>query len=121
MQRHDSFHVGDRYYFDFDGCKNSDGWCQIDTEQDASYYGNWINPAARRAITFAEGDLAQIKFDNDQEMIEWLERFAAHPGLCFLGVDPGLHEGTVAACKERGIDKFFHDNRAHWKQLQAAG
>lgn len=121
MHREDSFHIGDRYYFDFEACKNSNGWCQIDTEQDASYYGNWINPAALKAVTFAEGDLAQISFEHFAEMTAWMERFAAHPGLGFLGLDPGLNETTIAACKERGYDRFFHDNRAHWKALQAAG
>jgi len=37
-----------RYAFDFRLCHFKNGWAQLDTRQDASYYGNWINPVTRQ-------------------------------------------------------------------------
>lgn len=33
------------------------GWAQIDTWQDARFFGVWTHPATRRIVTFAEGDV----------------------------------------------------------------
>ena len=38
----------DRYVYDFSVCTYEKGWAQIDTRQDASYYGTWTNPERRR-------------------------------------------------------------------------
>ena len=43
----------DRYYYDFDRCK---GWKQFDTDQDAWYFGVWVNTITWEILTFAEGD-----------------------------------------------------------------
>ena len=49
-----SFHEArDRYHYDFDQCR---GWTQYDTNQDAWYFGIWVNPETRQILTFAEGD-----------------------------------------------------------------
>ena len=34
----------DRYKYDFDVCHFGKGWAQIDTSEDAYYYGQWANP-----------------------------------------------------------------------------
>jgi hypothetical protein len=62
---------GDRYECDWTLLKQ--GFFQIDTDQDASYYGNWINPERKIKVSFIEGDLIIIKYDNDQEMIQDLK------------------------------------------------
>jgi len=57
-------------YFTMDGCRyqfdrllrSRDGWEQFDTDQDARYFGVWINRDARMTVTYAEGDLT-IKYD----------------------------------------------------------
>lgn len=36
-----TFAPGERYDFDFGECSYANGWAQIDTRQDASYYGTW--------------------------------------------------------------------------------
>jgi len=96
----------DRYVFDFNECSYANGFCQIDTSQDASYYGNWVNLTERKAVTYAEGDTARITFDNDEEMVNWLNRFQQHEALGFIHIDPGLNEmydRTLAQCKQLGI------------------
>jgi hypothetical protein len=99
---------GDRYAFDFNECSYANGYCQIDTQQDASYYGNWINLTERKAVTFAEGDVSRISFDSNEEMIKWLNDFHKHEALGFIHIDPGLnamYDKTVEQCRQLDI---FH-------------
>ena len=54
------FVAGDRYRFDFKYCTPDQGWEQWETEQDASYFGVWVNRETRQTLTFAEGDLQLV-------------------------------------------------------------
>ncbi len=47
----------DRYRFDFDADFRAAGWLQFDTNQDASYYGVWVNPKLLRTLSYCEGDV----------------------------------------------------------------
>ena len=47
----------ERYWFDFDDDFRAAGWLQFDTNQDAWYYGVWVNPQTLRTLTYAEGDV----------------------------------------------------------------
>ena len=47
----------DRYLFDFDDDFRAAGWLQFDTDQDASYYGVWVNPKLLRTLSYCEGDV----------------------------------------------------------------
>ena len=46
----------DRYIFDFKLCTTGKGWAQVDTEQDASYFGTWANPFELKVVSYTEGD-----------------------------------------------------------------
>jgi len=46
----------DRYKYDFNLCSPNEGWSQYDTDQDAWYFGVWVNLQERLIVTFAEGD-----------------------------------------------------------------
>ena len=49
---------GDRYAMDFSEQTGwARGWYQLDTPQDAPYYGHWCNPAERRIVAYCEGDI----------------------------------------------------------------
>lgn len=50
-----------RYLFDGDICKPSEGWKQYDTDQDAWYFGVWVQTEARWILTYAEGDLSLVQ------------------------------------------------------------
>jgi hypothetical protein len=43
------FTPSDRYVYDFVLCTYDKGWAQIDTRQDASYYGTWTNPSVEKS------------------------------------------------------------------------
>ena len=49
----DFFHDRDRYDYDVSLGKS---WEQFDTDQDASYYGVWVNISERKILSFVEGD-----------------------------------------------------------------
>jgi hypothetical protein len=108
MKVEHSFSVfGDRYIFDFDKCTYARGWFQVDTRQDASYYGNWLNPSERKFKTYAEGDVSDITFDSDEEMVEWVRSFAANEGLGFMHIDPGLRPESVDYLRSIGLGDFL--------------
>ena len=60
---------GDRYAFDFRRCTPAKGWAQLDTEQDAWYFGNWVNPSKMETMSYAEGDVTH-------KICETMEEFA---------------------------------------------
>lgn len=45
-----------RYLIDFADDFSLSGWQQYDTDQDASYFGVWVNPKLYMTLTYAEGD-----------------------------------------------------------------
>lgn len=65
---------GDRYAFDFDQCTSAKGWAQLDTEQDAWYFGNWVNPSEMEIMTYAEGDVSHTKCETIEEFGQELVR-----------------------------------------------
>ena len=54
------FAPGDRYLYDFKLCTPGKGWMQYDTDQDAWYFGVWVNKGKREILTYAEGDLSLV-------------------------------------------------------------
>lgn len=46
----------DRYTYDFKICTPDKGWEQFDTDQDAWYFGVWVNRERLMTVTYAEGD-----------------------------------------------------------------
>ena len=72
-----TFHpIIERYAFDFDLCPASTGWAQVDTANDASYFGTWANAAKREIVQFVEGDIIITKCDTDAEFAGEVRRIA---------------------------------------------
>lgn len=57
----------DRYKYDFKLMTYANGWVQIDTKQDASYYGTWTNPERREIFNYCEGDTCLTRCGTDEE------------------------------------------------------
>ena len=76
----------DRYYFDFGECE---GWLQYDTDQDAHYFGIWVNKDKRQIITYAEGDVTTVTcptgYDFNSEIASMNEFYA--PGVSHKVID----------------------------------
>ena len=102
---------GDRYRFDYGRCGSSNGWAQIDTGQDASYFGTWINPTLRKIFTFCEGDTTEVTVDDDYELVAEIERmkqWADDNGCGFLGIDPGFNEDLKKKLEQVGLASYCH-------------
>ena len=69
--------LSDRYSFDCGPCSYANGFAQIDTRQDASYYGTWTSVASRTIVNFCEGDVTTTVCESDEELRP--PRFASWP------------------------------------------
>ena len=69
--------VHNRYFYDFGLCSSSGNWAQMDTAQDAPWFGQWANPFARQILCYAEGDRTLIECSTDAEFAAELDRIAA--------------------------------------------
>jgi hypothetical protein len=106
----------DRYAFDFKACTYEAGWVQVDTYQDASYFGIWTNPTARMIVTYAEGDISRIEADTDDEYVEILKGTMD----CYTDgsdrwphakIDPGLgatRDAHVERFTQLGLAAYIH-------------
>ena len=66
-----------RYTFDFDKCQAKHGWAQVDTCQDASYFGIWTNPLTLEIVSYTEGDICHQQAENPEEYVEALRELKA--------------------------------------------
>lgn len=53
--------LDDRYMIDAAPDFFSEGWQQFDTDQDAHYFGVWVNRSQRLTLTYAEGDWVLVE------------------------------------------------------------
>ncbi len=92
IHRNESFvQDGDRYGCDRTLCwAKGSTWAQIDTDQDAWYYGNWADPVTRSIVSYAEGDLVVLRCDTAEEFCSELNRMAAWHAKqnSYLRIDP---------------------------------
>lgn len=72
MIKEQSFEPSSRYDFDFDECNYKKGWCQIDTTEDAPYYGNWFNAKELKATHYCEGDVTRVTCETEDELAEYI-------------------------------------------------
>lgn len=99
-----------RYAFDFKLCPSLKGWAQIDTADDASYYGNWAHPTQFKTVSFAEGDTCIKTADTADEfkrMIAEIVRFHERNGS-WKGIDPGLDKHSIQAWVDLGLETLLH-------------
>ena len=101
----------ERYLFDFQLCTYARGWAQIDTEQDASYYGTWCSPSARKVLTFAEGDVTIRVFDTDEAFaadLRAIDAWNRTNGYGGAKIDPGFDPAMKAAFERLGLGDLLH-------------
>ena len=80
-------HQADRYYYD--RTLLAQGWQQYDTEEDAWYYGIWINTEKLATFTYAEGDTSHVIAPNVEAFRAELARLCQyHPQVpAFISID----------------------------------
>ena len=102
--------IGDHYVFDFDACPWSAGWAQLDTPQDAWYFGTWADPAGRLLVTYAEGDITVQGFEDDAAFCEAVRKWSAWQLEHYEKrgtVDPGLDPARIEAWEDLGLADLF--------------
>lgn len=105
------FLPSDRYQYDFITCTTAKGWAQVDTRQDASYFGQWVNPTLRQIVCYCEGDVIITTVDTDDELVREMaaiKEFTDGQGYPFLGIDPGFSEELKERLMACGLGQFFH-------------
>lgn len=94
-----AFDAEDRYRFDFELCKASDGWQQYDTCQDAWYFGVWVHIEKREIWTYAEGDVTIVKCPDDEHLraeLASMAEFYGDPPPAMVACDMiGLQDGKL--------------------------
>jgi len=81
-------HQADRYYYD--RTLLAQGWQQYDTDQDAWYFGIWINTEQLETFTYAEGDTSHVIAPSVEAFRAELARlYQYHPQApAFISIDP---------------------------------
>ena len=102
---------GDRYIFDFKHCTIKNGYAQIDTGQDAWYYGTWANPFGLKFVCYCEGDLSVEIADNKKEFVEKIlsfKKWNEENGWKFKGIDPGFNVPLKKEFEILGLGNLLH-------------
>ena len=107
------FAPADRYLYDFGLCSLSNGWAQIDTRQDASYFGTWIHPEKRLIFCYCEGDTTLTQSETDEELVAEFKKIDAWNLENFnqgAKIDPGWnHDNEIAQrLKAAGLGEYLH-------------
>lgn len=93
------------------------GFAQVDSRQDASYFGTWISPTKRILFNYCEGDCTITKCDTDAELLAELDRMEKwnaengerrYSNGKAIGIDPGFDADLKAACIAAGLTEYVH-------------
>lgn len=83
------FFPSNRYVVDYS--IQSTTWEQFDTDQDAEYFGVWMNKHTQRSLTYAEGDWYLHIFNSpdlyDKNLIEAFKYYGTKHFMTVIGVD----------------------------------
>ncbi len=91
------FKPTERYEFDTGLCSGANGFAQVDTRQDAPYFGTWVNPFSHVIVTYVEGDVTIEKHSNRWDFVQAVERLRAWNVSCGygFGIDCGWTKNAI--------------------------
>jgi hypothetical protein len=105
------FAPADRYLYDFGLCSYANGWAQVDTAQDASYFGTWANPTRLLILNYCEGDTTLKEAGSPGEFATELREVdvwnRAH-GYSPARIDPGFDPAMREAFEGLGLADMLH-------------
>jgi len=110
MKITEEFCPADRYVYDFDVCSRQKGFAQIDTRQDAWYFGNWCNPFKRIIFSYVEGDCTTVECETDAEFVQKLREMEAWNNANEYGfkIDPLCDQAMIDRFKALGLGDLLH-------------
>ena len=96
------FYDRDRYFYDWGPCR---GWPQLDTNQDASYYGTWCHPKMLVFVSFIEGEETVIELGSEREFIKEINDWykSMKDGGHNPRIDPGLKDEISSELERMGL------------------
>jgi hypothetical protein len=106
------FEPANRYVYDFGVCNMDNGFAQVDSSQDASYFGTWCNPTKRIVVNYCEGDVTIHECDTDAELvtvIREMHEWNVAQGFKPVRIDPGSRVELAEAFEKAGLAEFLHD------------
>ena len=101
----------DRYAFDTGQCSTRNGFAQVDTSQDASYYGTWANPFKLIIVNYLEGDIIIKEAGTQKEFTEEIfkiKKWNEESDYYFRGIDPGFNKELKAKFQLLGLQELLH-------------
>jgi hypothetical protein len=101
---------GSRYQLDTALPKD---FAQLDTSEDASYYGNWASAKRLVLVSYCEGDCTTTKCETIEEFKQQIESFQAFSnsgGRKFKGIDPGWSptEDLIKSWRDCGLAHLLY-------------
>lgn len=105
------FAPADRYVYDFGQCSGKNGFAQVDTSQDASYYGTWANPFKLVTVSYVEGDVIIVKCKSAESFVDEIRdmrRWEIEENEGRFGIDPGFNEPLKAEFEKLGLGNLLH-------------
>jgi len=108
-----------RYAFDSKLCSASKGYAQLDTSEDASYLGNWINFKEFKIVSYCEGDITIETCENEKEFKELLKKtvdFYKFNQENFLGIDLLCNEKIINDFESLGLDKKYYLHKSDYEK-----
>lgn len=111
MQIIREFVPADRYVYDFGPCSYEKGFAQIDTAQDASYFGTWCSPTKRAIVSYCEGDVTTTLCETDEEFVATVRQIGEWNVAAGYGparIDPGFCPDMRAAFERLGLADLLH-------------
>ena len=101
----------DRYAFDTGPCSPRLGFAQVDTGQDASYFGTWANPNTLKIVSYIEGDILVQEAESPEEFVSEIQRIRdwnEENGYGFKGIDPMCVPEIEEGFKALGLGDLLH-------------
>lgn len=99
-----------RYLYD---SKLPDDFAQLDTSEDASYYGNWASVKRLVLFSYCEGDCTTTTCETVEEFRDEIAKFQAfceRIGYRFNGIDPGWShaDAVLQPWRDAGLAHLIH-------------
>ena len=102
------FVEADRYLYDH--LLIPQGFAQVDTDSDASWYGTWAHPGRRVIFNYCEADTTTTECESAAEFVSEMQQLRDwhRRNGQFLGVDPGTDPANRQAWIDAGCGEFLH-------------
>jgi len=103
--------MADRYKYDMGPCSTRAGFAQVDTGQDASYFGTWANPERLIIVCYCEGDVTIDRHDTPEgfaRAIRELKAWNEESGHGFKGIDAMMVDSIKEGFQGLGLGDLLH-------------